>query len=107
MARGTRLGMVAAAVILLGALASCEEKVTLDAYQSIKAGMTLDEIERLLGGSGEKQVVGGVGISSGGIAGGASGTGDQTTYVWKGKGGSEIAVTFKDGKAISFNQTGL
>lgn len=95
------LGVVAA----LGILVGCQERVTTQNFEKIAAGMTMDQVEHILG-KGKRQDVGGVSISGSGIAGQASGPGDQPTYVWESN-GKEIAITFKDKKVISKSKSGL
>ena len=83
---------------ILGMMAiGCGSKVTKDNYDKIKEGMTLSEVEAILG-KGEKQAGGSISI------GDIGGTGD--VYVWKDE-QKEIKVTFRDGKAVAWVQSGL
>ena len=104
----TKTGLVTFAAVALLALAGCKDKITSSNYDSIrtdsKAGMTLQEVEGILG-PGDKQEVTGVNIGSGGVASGSTAS-SQLTFVWK-KNGKEISVTFQDGKAVSKSQFGL
>ena len=96
-----------ATAVLTTSLAStgCEEKITAASYTRITQGMTLSEVEKILG-KGEKQEISGVGISGAGVAGGSA-TSSLTTYVWR-KGTKEISVTFgADNKVMSTSKAGL
>jgi hypothetical protein len=80
--------------------------VTDENYEAITQGMTVDEVERILG-AGEQQTSGGVGISGAGVMGGSNdASSDRQVYLWKGE-GKQIIVTFKDGKVVSKNKTGF
>ncbi|HLO42027.1 MAG TPA: hypothetical protein VK176_13455 [Phycisphaerales bacterium] len=102
MKHATPLALLAAVCILAG----CENKVTLDNYNAITTGMTQSQVEKLLGGKGEKQEVGGVSIGADGLASGAKQASNHTVYVWK-QDRAEISVTFVDGKMVDKGQSGL
>lgn len=93
--------LVAAALL---ALAACEKKVDQAHFDRVNTGMSLAEVEKIMG-KGAKQDVGGVSISGSGIAGGKS-SNAQVTYIWQ-DGQREIAVTFQDDKVISKNKSGM
>ena len=63
--------------------------VTMDHYHAIKAGMTLDEVNRIVGFAGEEQ------YRSDTTIGNISYT--LTTYVWKNSDHSALIGIFKDG----------
>lgn len=86
-------------------LTACNKKPMASKFDAINVGMSQGEVERLLG-KGEKQDVGGVSISGSGIAGGASGSGNQVTYVWH-DGSKEISVTFQGGKVVNKGKAGF
>lgn len=97
--------VVVAALCLV--LAACEQGSSTsfnDKFAKLTPGMTLVEVEKIMG-KGKKQDVGGVGISSSGIAGGAS-QNSQITYVWT-DGTKEITATFSDGKLVSPGKAGF
>ncbi len=96
------LALTAAACILAG----CENKITQESYDKIADGMTQSQVEKLLGGKGDEQDIGGVSIGADGLMSGAKGTGKDKTFVWK-KDGSEISVTFRDGKMIAKGKSGI
>ena len=85
-------------------LVACEKTVTLDNFNTVAVGMTLDQVENMLG-KGELQVIQGGSISAAGVLGGASQS-SQETYTWR-EGNKEISVTMKDGKVISKSHAGL
>lgn len=85
----------------------CEEKISDANFNAINTGMTLSEVEKILGGKGERQEISGVSISGAGIAGSSRGSGDQFTYVWKNNGNKEISVTTQGGKVISKGKAGF
>jgi hypothetical protein len=90
--------MAACAGAALLALAACGGAVTPESYDQIHAGMTLEEVERILG-PGEDQSVSGVGISSAGMAGRSRE--DRTrTYLWK-DGPRQIIVEIEQGKVVN------
>jgi len=86
--------------LLVGAFAGCAKKgATRENYDKLEIGMSLPEVEAILG-EGDK------GASIGGAIGEAEG--DRAIYVWKDEASSaEITVTFKNGKVTSFVQMGL
>lgn len=84
----------------------CEAKLTRANYDKIKNGMSLAEVQTLLGGSGtEDSSPAGMTVSGAGIAGTSKASNDKT-YVWK-ENGVEIIVTFAEGKVVQFRQVGL
>jgi hypothetical protein len=99
------------APVLLVALAGCKSKLTMDNYTSVKNGMTLDEVENLLG-PGEKQTEGQAASIASGMVGGIPGAGGKKPpstrelFLWK-EDRVEVSVTFESGKVIDKNQRGL
>lgn len=101
-----RASTVAVAALCLF-LAACEQGSSTkfaDKFDKINTGMSQVEVEKIMG-EGKKQDVGGVGISSSGIAGGAS-QNSQVTYVWT-DGTKEITATFADGKMVTKGKAGF
>ncbi len=94
-----------AAVLTALLLAACESKVTLDNYNQINPGMTLAEVEQILGRGTEEVSHGGHNIGGGGLMSGASSNPDRT-YIWE-DGPRKIILIFADGKLVTKNQTGL
>ncbi len=84
----------------------CEEKINDANFNAITTGMTLSEVEKILGGKGEKQEISGVSISAAGVGGSSRGSGDQYTYVWKDN-NKEISVTTQGGKVINKGKAGF
>jgi hypothetical protein len=87
------------------ALPSCgEDPVNAANYDAITIGMTMVQVEGIMGKAGEKQEVSGTSISGAGMAGNSRST--QDIYVWK-SGLNEISVTMKDGKVVSKSKSGF
>jgi hypothetical protein len=78
-------------------LAGCGSKVSKDNYEKVKAGMTLAEVEGILGKGTEKAGVGG---ALGNLAGSAK------VVEWK-DGDKSITATFLNDKMTTKIQTGL
>lgn len=91
-------------------LVGCADpKIVKANYDKIKDGMSLQEVEAILG-QGDKQTegdgsnVGGqFGVAVGNVGGGSSSTHD---YVWESM-GKKITITFTNGKVVKKNSTGL
>jgi hypothetical protein len=90
---------------LLASLAGCESKITKTNYDQITTGMTLGEVEKLLGSGTLDAQPGAVSISSAGVADTAKGSNEQT-YTWR-DGSAEVIITFTDGKVVQKRQSGL
>ncbi len=78
-------------------LVACEQKITQANFDQITNGMTLTQVERLLGSGTDDTPAAGYGISGAGAL--SSKPAEEKTYVWKGK-GFRIVVKFKDGKVV-------
>ncbi len=94
--------------LALGAmvLVGCESKITQENFAKINNGMTLTEVQKILGGAGEEDSSPtGMTISGAGI-GGSSRESNEKTYVWK-TDGATIIVVIADGKVVDKRQTGL
>lgn len=88
------------AILSAALLAGCESKVSKDSYQQIQIGMTMHEVERLLGGSGtEDSAPPGLEISGAGAASTKDAPKDKI-YTWKSD-DITIIVTFQNGKVVS------
>ena len=95
---------VAGLVAILACLAcGCEEKVTAENFDAITIGMSLTEVEGILG-AGTEETASGVDISAGGIP--DIKTSDQRVFLWE-SGGSRIVVTFDKGKVVTKSSSGL
>jgi len=101
---GTARALAAACILLVG-LAGCESKVTQANYDQVNVGMTLGEVEKLLGSGTLDAQPAGVNISSGGV-GDVSRASKEQTYTWR-DGSSEIIISFADGKVAQKRQSGL
>lgn len=88
-------------------LAACDAAISQGTYDQIQKGMTLGEVESILGGKGEEQATSGMSIGSGGVVG-STGSSSTKTYVWKAAGRKEVSVTFDaDYKVKEKNKTGF
>jgi hypothetical protein len=85
-------------------LGGCEAQVSSDTYAQLQPGMTLSDVERIMGGKGTRQEVSGVSISAAGI--GSSTTAAPEVWVWK-NARKEISVTMSGGKVVSFSKAGF
>lgn len=93
-----------ALVLVLGA---CDAAISQSTYDQIQKGMTLGEVESILGGKGEEQASAGTSIGSGGTVGSTVASSTKT-YVWRAAGHKEISVTFDaDLKVKTKNSTGF
>ena len=94
-----------AAVVCALVLTGCESKVTTENYDKITVGMSLSEVEGLLG-SGELQDSAGTSIGSSGLTGAERGNPDAKTYAW-GEESKQIVVNFVKGVVVSKTKRGL
>ena len=96
------VGVVLACVICLG-LTGCGSKVSKANYDKIKDGMSLAEVEGILGKGTEQSSASVPGVSAGGVSvPGASAKG----MVWQ-DGGKMISITFLNDKVMGKAQAGL
>jgi hypothetical protein len=96
------LSLAAAALIFVG----CEAKLTSENYARIKPGMTLAEVQTVLGSSGrEDSSPTGMTINDAGIAG-SSKESDERIFLWE-EDGVAFTVVFKDDKVVETRQSGL
>jgi hypothetical protein len=94
-ARALRGAACATALLLLVA---CGGDISHENYDKIQTGMTMDQVEQILG-PGEDQSSSGVEISSAGMAG--KSREDRTkTYLWK-DGSKQIIVEFEQNKVTN------
>lgn len=94
-----------AALVLVLALAACDAKVTSENYDKIQDGMSLAEVELILG-QGTLEEASGTSLGTGGIP---ERTGDDTerqTFVWE-ENGKIITVQLVDGIVTSKTKRGL
>jgi hypothetical protein len=99
---GVRLAVLAG-ILVLAPLSGCESKVSVDNYNAIATGMTLPQVEAILG-KGENVTPTGMSVSGAGIASSSSSKDDM--YSWK-ESGAEITVTIRDGKVVAKGKVGL
>lgn len=89
------------AILLLPLLVACENKITDENFAKLETGMTIAQVEAILG-SGTDDSVGGYDIGGGGLVSG-SGRSTRKTYSWEGE-DFEIIVDFDKGEIISFRK---
>ena len=94
-------------VLLAGALllAGCNKKITQANYDKIQPGMSLSEVQKMLGKGEREDGPGGVNIGATGISGNSGSRGDDV-YVWS-AGDAEVHVTIRDGKVVDKSGKGL
>jgi len=92
-------------LVLLLALVGCEERLTLTNYEQIENGMTVAEVEGLLG-PGQEQTSGGFGIGAEGLVSGSDGGGSQKVLTWE-EGGKTVIVTFSDNQVVGRRKDGF
>jgi len=98
---------VIAAITAITVLTACEQKLTDTAYEALTPGMSLSQVERVLGGSGDEDSQGGYGIDASGLGSRSKGTpANEKTYIWKEK-DRLIRVTFRDDKMIDKGRSGF
>ena len=91
-------------LVVMLPLAGCEDRFTVDNFSKIKAGMSMSEVETIMGGKGELETSMGGGISAGGIT--TTSVVTSSTYKWQ-NGTKLITVTMHDGKVIQPNKSGF
>jgi hypothetical protein len=103
-----RLGKVVVVLVACLALAGCgKDKITKENFDKIKDGMTVDEVEKILGSATQTpgdgaNVAAQVGVD---VTGGAPPP-STVDYGWE-SGKKSITVTFKQGKVIQKKSSGL
>lgn len=87
-------------------LCGCGGGIDSESYDKITVGMTLSEVEGLLG-SGERQDASGTSIGASGIVEGSnSAANKRQTYVWT-EGDKSIILVIENGKVASKNKKGF
>ncbi len=90
------------ALALLLLLVACENKITDENYAKLETGMTIAQVEAILG-PGTDDSVGGYDIGGGGLVSG-SGRSTRKTYSWEGE-DFDIIVNFDEGEVIAFRKS--
>jgi hypothetical protein len=94
-----------ACLLTIAAAAGCEEKISADSYALLSPGMSLPDVEKVMGGKGTRQEVSGMSVSAAGVAGGST-TSSQEIWVWR-AGRKEISVTIVAGKVVTTAKSGF
>ena len=89
------------AIVLLPLLVACENKITDENFAKLEEGMTIAQVEAILG-SGTDDSVGGYNIGGGGLVSGSGGS-TRKTYSWEGE-DFDIIVIFDKGEVIAFRK---
>jgi hypothetical protein len=102
----TRAGQVFAIGVLLFVLAGCKSKITKENFDKISDGMSLFEVEKILGQGTKVGDGSGVAAQFGVDVGAAKTAGNAEHYTWESD-GKVIDVYFKDGKVARKIPRGL
>ncbi len=88
-------------------LAACGGGVSQETFDKIQVGMTVDQVEEVLGPGEEEKSVG-RSVDSSGIVeeSGDKGGGKVQSYVWE-DGAKKIVVTFSEGKVLTKKKFGF
>lgn len=109
MVRKFTVGRRSLGALVLGGclvLASCGGGIDSESYDKITVGMTLTEVEGMLG-SGERQDASGTSIGASGIVEGSSNANNKRqTYVWN-EGDKSIILVIENGKVASKSKKGF
>jgi hypothetical protein len=107
MSRSLKFARLAVVLALCLLVPACKSKVNKANFDKIKAGMTLEEVENLLGkgtkegGDGSNVAAQfGVDLSSAPVAGAGE------TWTWE-SGGKSITVIVREGKVVATRSSGL
>jgi hypothetical protein len=110
-AKFARLGATVVLLALCLILTGCgkNKKINLENFNKLKPGMTLDEVQEILGkgeqhGGDASTIAAGVGVDV--HAGGGSVGAQVLEYVWE-AGDKTIIGHFKSGKALDFQKQGF
>ena len=102
-----RLGMALACCALCCVLAGCgKNKVTKENYDKVENGMTLDQVEALLGEGTKAGDGSNMGAQVGIDVTGGAGSSSTVEYGWE-SGKHTITVSFRQGKVVQKRNTGL
>lgn len=94
-------------IALIGclALACCEAKVTTENYDKVTLGMSLSQVQNILGRGKEDSSHAGTSISSPGIAQTSRST--DRIFVWEDDFGGKVILTFQDDKLVQKSKLGM
>ncbi len=87
------------------ALAGCESKVTAENYDKITNGMSLSQVQKILGRGKDDTSHAGTSISAPGI--GQTSKSSDVVYVWEEENGGKIVITFQDDKVVMKSKVGM
>lgn len=96
----------AAVAALCAVLVSCTGDISQEAFDQINVGMSIREVEDIMGAPGEKQDNTEMSISSGGVLGSTQSRNE--VYLWTSTDRKrEIGVEFRDAKVVSKSKRGF
>lgn len=88
---------IACLVVAFASLGGCDKKVTDANFDKITNGMSLAQVEKILGSGTDDTPAAGFGVSGAGVA--SQTAAPEKIYVWKSP-DLTITVIFKDGKVV-------
>jgi len=97
--------LLSAALLACLVVSGCENQVTADNFAKVKSGMSLSQVQKILGRGRDDTSHAGTSISSPGIA--ATSKTNDTVHLWDDGQGGTIQVIFQDDKAVQMTKTGL
>lgn len=103
---GKRITASLSALACCVLLAACGPEISNATFDQIQDGMSLTQVEGIIGGSGEKQEVRGGSIGATGVESAGNIGDDRQTYLWA-DGSKQIIVVFEDGEVVSKRKSGL
>ncbi len=98
-----RTTVAAAITCLCLSFAACEQKDLGVEFNKVTNGMTLSQVENLLGSGTDDTSSAGYGVSTGGVL--DSKAAAEKTYIWK-ESTITYQVVFKDGKVVQKSKAG-
>ena len=98
-----RIAGAVLALVFVCTIAACGQSLTMEKYQQISTGMTLEQVEAILG-KGEEQASSGVDMPD--MPGMSGGSMTSQTYAWQ-SGTRVVTISFMNGKVVAKAQAGL
>lgn len=86
-------------------LAACESKVTSENYDKVTNGMSLSQVQKILGRGKDDTSHAGTSISAPGIS--QTSRSNDVIYVWEDESGGKIVIVFQDDKVVQKSKTGM
>lgn len=101
------IGRICLSITLVAclALAACENKVTSENYDKVTNGMSLSQVQKILGRGKDDTSHAGTSISAPGIS--QTSKSNDVVYVWEDEFGGKIVIVFQDDKVVQKSRTGM